>query len=155
MIFTKQLDTRRYFSLMIFVGFMVVLAGCSFTPTETIDDAKPDADAVVLREGQFQDADASHKGSGNLTILQTGDARTARFENFEGTAGPGLKVLLVENVAGKNHDEIGNYVDLGSLKSTNGNQNYAIPNDVDLSKFTGIMIYCEPFSVVFSRAAFQ
>lgn len=153
-----NMNNRRKENLLKHSALLILLlflASCSFTPTVAIDDEKPATDATILREGQFQDADASHKGSGSLSILQDGDERIVRFENFQGTAGPGLKVLLVENINGTNQNEIGNYVDLGSLKSTNGNQNYTIPKDVDLSNYTGVMIYCEPFHVVFSRAAFQ
>ncbi|MEM7336152.1 MAG: DM13 domain-containing protein, partial [Chloroflexota bacterium] len=50
-------------------------------------------------------------------------------------------------------DEVGtDYIDLGSLKGNMGNQNYEIPADVDLSQFQSIVIYCQPFHVVFSTA---
>ncbi len=77
-----------------------------------------------------------------------------RFEAFDVTNGPDLHVLLVENIDGTNHNEIGEYVDLGALKGNMGNQNYEIPADVDLSHYAGVMIYCMPFHVVFSTAAF-
>jgi hypothetical protein len=41
---------------------------------------------------------------------------------------------------------------LGPLKGNIGNQNYAIPEDVDLSQFSSVVIYCKPFHVVFSYA---
>ncbi len=140
-----------YSLLLISVFF---LSACSTTSTMMVDDMA-DTEAMVIREAQFEDADASHQGSGDLKILQNGTERTVRFENFQGTPGPGLVVLLVENVAGKNKSEIGASVELGDLKSTNGNQNYTIPEGVDLSKYDGVMVYCKPFSVVFSRAAFK
>lgn len=49
---------------------------------------------------------------------------------------------------------MGVYVDLGKLKGNVGNQNYAIPADVDLSQYRGVMIYCQPFHVLFSIAPF-
>ena len=83
--------------------------------------------------------------------FQQGDTRILRLEDFMVTNGPDLHVLLVENVEG----DMGNYIDLGSLKGNIGAQNYEIPADVDLSQFSGVMIYCQPFHVVFSTAPLQ
>ncbi|MEZ4706923.1 MAG: DM13 domain-containing protein [Caldilineaceae bacterium] len=130
----------------------IAVAASADMPDKMMDDAMPAAEAewVVAAHGQFMDADSFHKGSGTATIYQQGDQRVLRFEDFESTNGPDLHVLLVENVTG----DMGEYVDLGSLKGNIGNQNYEIPSDVDLSKFSGVMIYCMPFHVVFSTAAF-
>ncbi|MEM7802327.1 MAG: DM13 domain-containing protein [Chloroflexota bacterium] len=116
------------------------------------DEAMPDEEAewVVVAEGQFEDADRFHQGSGTAKILQQGDQRILRFEDFEVTNGPDLHVLLIENADG---GDMGEYVDLGQLKGNVGSQNYEIPADVDLSQFSGIMIYCMPFHVNFSIAA--
>jgi len=45
------------------------------------------------------------------------------------------------------------YVDLGKLKGNRGNQNYPILPDVDIGTFNSLVIYCKPFSVVFSVAS--
>lgn len=133
---------------------VIILSSCGSTSTTTLDDAK-DSEAVVIHQGQFEDADATHKGSGALSILQSGDELTARFENFDSSNGPDLKVILVENIDGTSRSTVGEKLELGPLKSTNGNQNYTIPSGTDISKYTGVMIYCKQFGVVFSRAAFQ
>jgi hypothetical protein len=44
------------------------------------------------------------------------------------------------------------YVSLGKLKANNGNQNYEIPNDVDLSKYNNVLIWCKTFGVLFGNA---
>ena len=49
-------------------------------------------------------------------------------------------------------DELGDYIDLGSLKGNIGNQNYEIPAGTDLSQYQSIVIYCQPFHVVFATA---
>lgn len=109
---------------------------------------------VVAAQGSFRDGGSSYQGSGTATIFQQGDERILRFEDFEVTNGPDLHVLLVQNIDGE-RGELGNYVDLGSLKGNVGNQNYEIPADVNLDDYAGIMIYCQPFHVVFSTAPFQ
>ena len=116
---------------------------------------KPRLEWAVIAAGTFQDADAVHKGSGNATVYQLGETMVLRFDSFSSTNGPDLHVLLVENVAGTDHDSIGEYLDLGSLKGNIGDQNYDIPAGTDLSKYSGVIIYCMPFHVVFSSAAFE
>ena len=119
---------------------------------EMIDEAE--AAWMLAAEGQFVDADNVHQGSGSAKIFQQGEQRVLRLEEFSVTNGPDLHVLLVENGAATSRSDMGEYVDFGSLKGNIGNQNYQIPAEVDLSKYGGVMIYCMPFHVVFSTAAF-
>lgn len=126
-------------------------------PDKEMDDEMPESTAdewVIAAQGEFMDADSFHKGSGTATIFQQGETRVLRFENFESTNGPDLHVLLVENIDGTGNANIGEYLDLGSLKGNVGNQNYEIPDGTDLSQYSGVMIYCMPFHVIFSTASF-
>ncbi|MEM7117835.1 MAG: DM13 domain-containing protein [Chloroflexota bacterium] len=107
---------------------------------------------VVASAGQFVDADAFHQGSGNATIYQQGNQRVLRFEDFEVTNGPDLHVLLSTSPDPTSSGDIGEYIDLGQLKGNQGSQNYEIPDDVDLSQYQSVVIYCMPFHVVFSTA---
>jgi hypothetical protein len=43
-------------------------------------------------------------------------------------------------------------VSLGKLKANNGNQNYNIPSQTDLTKYNTVLIWCRPFSVLFGSA---
>jgi hypothetical protein len=43
-------------------------------------------------------------------------------------------------------------VNLGRLKGNQGNQNYRIPADVDLSRYTSVSIWCDRFNVSFGAA---
>ena len=131
-----------------------MMAVATMMPDHPMDEVMPAAETEwqLVRQGQFQDADAIHKGCRLASIFELGDQRVLRFEDFKVTNGPDLHVLLVENIDEGNHDAIGRYVDLGSLKGNLGNQNYEISADVDLSLYEGVMIYCLPFHVVFARA---
>lgn len=126
-------------------------------PETEMAEAMPEAadEWLVARQGSFRDADAIHRGSGEATVYQQGERRVLRFTDFEATNGPDLHVLLVENVEAGGHDELGDYVDLGSLKGNVGDQNYELPADLDLDAFGGVMIYCMPFHVVFTTAAWE
>ena len=47
------------------------------------------------------------------------------------------------------------YIDLGKLKGNRGNQNYPIPDDADIGSYRSVVVYCKPFSVIFSVASLQ
>lgn len=125
-------------------------------PDKEMVDDMPEAEAewLIAAQGEFKDADNFHKGSGTATVFQQGEQSILRFENFSATNGPDLHVLLVENIEGTKSSELGNYVDLGSLKGNMGNQNYELASDIDVSEYGGVMIYCMPFHVVFATASF-
>lgn len=111
------------------------------------------SEPVALRTGEFVDADSFHKGAGTATIYDLPDGgRVLRLEDFEVTNGPDLHVLLAIGEQPTGRNDIGEYVDLGKLKGNLGNQNYEIPADVDISQYQSVVIYCEPFHVVFSTA---
>ena len=129
------------------------------SPAQVVDSAAqmPDEqmdEALQLQQGQFKDADSFHKGAGSATIYQlSGGERVLRFEDFSVTNGPDLHVLLAAHPNPASRDDVHEaYIDLGPLKGNVGNQNYDIPADVDLSQYQSVVIYCEPFHVVFATA---
>lgn len=112
-----------------------------------------EAEWVVAASGTFVGADNFHQGEGTATIFQQGDQRVLRFEEFSVTNGPDLRVLLSTSPNPTSRSDLGDYIDLGSLKGNMGNQNYEIPADVDLSQYQSVVIYCQPFHVLFSSAS--
>jgi hypothetical protein len=44
------------------------------------------------------------------------------------------------------------HISLGKLKGNKGSQNYAVPADVDPSRFTSVSIWCNRFDVSFGAA---
>jgi hypothetical protein len=46
-------------------------------------------------------------------------------------------------------------VELGTLKANQGDQNYDLPDSVDLEKYNSVVIYCERFHVVFGVATLE
>ncbi len=106
---------------------------------------------VSLKNGSFRNEDGLHRGSGNATIYRLEDeSHVLRFEDFKVTNGPDLHVLLMVDPEGR--DKSQGYLDLGKLKGNIGNQNYTIPADTDISNYNAVMIYCQPFHVIFSTA---
>ncbi len=112
------------------------------TNTETTNDQNLN----VEYQGDFVDADSFHKTSGTAKIINIERKRYLSFENFETTNGPDLFVYLSTD---KSSDD---FVNLGRLKGNIGNQNYEIPDDVDLEKYDNAVIWCRAFSVLFGSA---
>ena len=129
--------------------------------TEEVAEAMPElpggADAPRVRlAGEFRDADAFHRGSGTATVYELGGdgGRILRLEDFRVTNGPDLRVLLANAADPEGHSDLADagYTELGELKGNVGSQNYEIPAGVDLSRARSVVIYCNPFRVVFSVA---
>jgi hypothetical protein len=122
------------------------------TPAEQPANA-PVTEPVIVAQGSFQGADDFHQGSGNATVFQLPNGGgLLRFENFDVTNGPDLRVLLASGAAPTDHASLGDYLDLGELKGNMGAQNYEIPAGTDLSEYQHVVIYCRAFSVVFATA---
>lgn len=123
--------------------------------TDEADDPMPDMpepEIVTLVEGTF--VDRSHPAEGVALVLNDGtEQRFLRFEDFATDNGPDLNVYLStappDAPAGDFDDE---FVDLGDLKGNIGDQNYEIPPDVDLDRFSTVVIWCVRFGVAFGAA---
>ena len=99
---------------------------------------------VTIYDGDFTSLNR-YSVTGDALVLTDGtEQRFVRFENFESTNGPDLKVYL--------RADNGDAVSLGTLSGNIGNQNYEIPADIDLDIFTTVQIWCERFSVGFGEA---
>lgn len=121
--------------------------------SEASEDMPVDSSPQAVSSGQFEDFDDFHAGSGTATIYRLDDDNhVMRLEDFEVTNGPDLHVLLVPHADPASGDDITGYVDLGSLKGNIGDQNYEIPASADLGGFGSVVIYCQPFHVIFSVA---
>lgn len=120
------------------------------TETTTTTTAAPDI--ITLVAGTFIDRD--HPSSGVASVLTDGsEQRFLRFEDFETDNGPDLNVYLSTGSAdGPNGEFDDDFIDLGDLKGNIGNQNYEIPPDVDLDRYTSVVIWCVRFGVAFGAA---
>ncbi len=118
----------------------------------------PMVNTTVVKRGSFRDADAFHKGSGAATIYRLEDgSHVLRVEDFRVTNGPDLRVLLAGHPNPENRDELESrgYIELDKLKGNVGNQNYPIPDEVDVSAQMSVVIYCRPFHVLFAIAPLE
>jgi hypothetical protein len=124
-------------------------------PTAAVPPTAAPTEPLALRSGSFTRVDAIHRAEGAATIYKLADGKLVlRLENFKATNGPDLFVGLSGHPQprspGEAHDQ--GYIQLAALKGNEGNQNYELPSDLDLSKFKSVVIYCRAFNVVFSTA---
>ena len=91
--------------------------------------------------------DGVHDAQGDAYTIPLEDtSNVLRLENFKSTNGPDLYVYLSTD------ENASDFVNLGALKANNGNQNYEIPDDTDLSKYNKVLIWCKAFGVLFGSA---
>lgn len=88
-----------------------------------------------------------HDAQGIVRTIPLNDGNNVlRLENFKATNGPDLYVYLsTDNKASE-------FVSLGKLKANNGNQNYDIPENTDLEKYSEVLIWCNAFGILFGNA---
>ena len=112
----------------------------------------------TVASGKFRDTDAAHKGRGEATVLQTGGgASLLRLSDFEVTNGPDLEVWLVREADPRSSADVkaSEWVSLGALKGNIGDQNYSIPEGIDVAAYGSAVIWCEQFGVLFSAAPLE
>lgn len=99
-----------------------------------------------------------HTTTGSVVVLELADGRRIlRLQDLRTSNGPDVKVWLSDAVVLPGSDgwrifDDGAYADLGQLKGNVGNQNYAVPADVDLTVLTSVSLWCDRFDVSFGAA---
>lgn len=120
---------------------------------KTISEAMPEA-PILERSGNFNGADAMHQAEGLAGHYRLPDGgELLRFERFMVTNGPDLAVYLVEHPNPTSAADVtAGFYSLGKLKGNKGNQNYALPDDLDATQFGSVVVWCELFGVLFAAA---
>ncbi len=94
-------------------------------------------------------------GRGTATAIRLGaGSRVLTLTNFETDSGPDLRLYLSAGDPAGGSD-LGAIEDLGALKGNTGNQQYAIPDGVDLERLRHVVMWCRAFSVGFTSAALR
>ena len=111
-------------------------------------------EANVLAKGELHKAEKA--GKGTVAVYKLADGRRVlRLTNFETDNGPDLHVRLIAADDAKDTASVAKaeFVELGKLKGNKGNQNYDLPENVDLSKYKVVSIWCNRFSVNFASGS--
>ncbi len=149
----------------IWVGGLVVLGGMGwylFRPelllvnkkVNEVQVASVGASAMrALSAGRFHSV--AHETHGTATIQDVGGGRRVlRLTEFTTSNGPDVRVYLVAAPDAADNETVtkAGFVELGKLKGNEGDQNYEVPDDLDLSQYRAVTIWCRRFSVNFATA---
>lgn len=110
-------------------------------------DSSKENSVVITKTGEFEGL-AGHKAEGIAKIIQVNDMTFLRFEEFEVTNGPDLRVYITAG------GDIHQGIQLEKLKGSRGDQNYLLEN-IDLGVYDTVVIYCQPFGVYFGQASLE
>ncbi len=106
---------------------------------------------VELARGSFVSLD--HATRGTVRVLAAGEMRIVRLEGFETENGPDLYVYLTTTPSdGEEATFDDEFVNLGRLKGNQGDQNYELTSESDLSRFQTVVIWCDRFNSAFGAA---
>lgn len=150
--------TRRNIVVAAIAGAVAIAAGVVwFQPQklfidQTVNEAAPQVVDAETRTAELEGAFTSlaHDTKGTAIVKDGPDgSRVLRLEDFETSNGPDVVVYLS---AGDEGSYAKDFVDLGALKGNVGNQNYAIPADIDLDRYDTVVIWCRRFTVAFGAA---
>lgn len=120
-----------------------------------LTEVKQQSDRVI-REGHFQNGVHETTGTARIHQLANGK-RVLRLSNFATSNGPDVRVILVPTNRLKNNEDVKNYqyIELGKLKGNKGDQNYEIPEGIDVSEYGSVSVWCKRFNENFGVVYFN
>ena len=149
----------------IWIGGLVVLGGIGwylfrpellFVNKQVNEEQVASVGASVMRAlaaGRFHSV--AHETHGTATIQDVGGGRRVlRLTDFTTSNGPDVRVYLVAAADASDNETVtkAGFVELGKLKGNEGDQNYDVPEALDLSQYRAVTIWCRRFSVNFATA---
>lgn len=106
----------------------------------------------TLKMGSFVTKDAGHPTSGNLYLIKKKDGtRILQFVNLTTGAGPDVDILIskVDNTYQAN-----SVIKLDDLKYS-GTFVLDLPNQIDVTEYPIVMIWCKEYNIVFGTSKLQ
>lgn len=100
---------------------------------------------VVKYNGTFISA-PGESASGTALILLKNGVYSVALSNMKVGGGPDLHVYLAKQI------QPIDFIDLGKLKSTNGDQVYQVANNIDFTAYKYALIFCQQYNVLFGSA---
>ena len=133
--------------LLLFVATLSLgFASCTKkASTVPINDMFDSTNAVLKYEGSFQKGPYGTV-SGNAKVYVSNGKWQLKLENLKTTNGPDLKVYLSKEI------QPVNFIKLGNLKSTSGNQVYEINIVPDFKEYKYALVHCEQYNHLFGSA---
>jgi uncharacterized membrane protein len=143
-------DLKKYQSVSVWCArFGVNFASAPLMASATTLTSAP----TVLEQGMFHGI--AHETNGTAAVYRLPDSKQVlRFTNFATSNGPDVHVYLVAADDAKDSATVksAGFLDLGTIKGNQGDQNYDLPTNVDLNKYRSVSIWCARFGVNFASA---
>jgi hypothetical protein len=136
--------------LLFFIIIMATMSSCkkeTLASTNMVDDMV-DSSAVLKYAGNFLDGPFGTV-TGKAEIYKQLNVFSVKLSNFSTSNGPALHVYLSKEAMPID------FIDLGTLKSTNGNQVYNISGMPNISNYKYISIHCVAYNHLFGYALFN
>lgn len=149
------LDAHQRNAEMAHEMLLLAISGPEAAPLDAQSGAV--AGARVLASGEFQELDALHYGSGTATIYERADStRILRFEDFSSARGGDVRVYLARDPQPLSALQLGDdFLDLGRLKGSVGDQSYFLPAERNLSLYQSAVVFCRQFNVSITVATLR
>jgi electron transfer DM13 len=163
----KSLNSTRMKAVAASLAALVLVgAWWAFRPeklfiNQQVSEAAPagvSGEAEPVLTGKLETRE--HATNGRATIYKDGSGKQyLRLTDFATSNGPDVHVVLVkaEEPAVSKVIIPGDldFVELGSLKGNQGDQNYDLPSTADVEKYQAVAIYCERFHAIFGVAKLE
>ena len=136
--------------LMLLIVSTTLLVSCvkENTPEIVLDNTVDTTMAMPQNNGNFMNGPYGSV-SGMATVYKQDENLVLALENMNISNGPQLHVYLSKEV------QPVNFIDLGPLQSTQGNQLYNITGSPDFSQYKYALIHCKKYNHLFGSAKLQ
>jgi hypothetical protein len=128
-------------------SLLLAFASCEkdMAPTEELMEMEMTG-ATRTHSGMFINGPyGSVRGSVHV-VINTNGSMELLIENLQSSNGPDLQVYISKEV------QPVNFINLGALKSVNGNQVYTISGMPDIAEYKYALIHCRAFNHLFGSA---
>ncbi|HEV8287195.1 MAG TPA: DM13 domain-containing protein [Chitinophagaceae bacterium] len=132
-----------------FLSAFLLLVACKKNNTPEVDlNEMVDSTAIIKYQGNFSNGPYGTV-TGVAKIFQTGSTYALKLMNFNSSNGPDLRVYLSKEMQPQN------FIDLGALKATGGNQVYEINTLIDFMQYKYALIHCRQYNHLFGWSVLQ
>jgi hypothetical protein len=134
---------------LVFYLMLVCFSACKKEATQPtmLNEVFDSSQASLLAQGTF--VANVHPTSGTVKVYLRDGSKYLVFSGFKTDSGPDLRIYLSRST------NTTDFVDLGALKSTNGNFFYNLGSTINTTDYNHALIWCEDFSVLFGHAQLQ
>ncbi len=141
---------KRILLLLLLTAAIVSCSKQNEAPTTPVNETIPpdttgNNNNAAKFEGTFMNGPYGGV-SGKAKIYLQGGKYILALENISVINGPDLHVYLSKEM------QPINFIDLGKLKSTSGNQLYEIPGSPDFKEYTFALVHCQLYNHLFGSA---